>query len=378
MATTVIFDCAALDDAVSKASRIAPKKGDAFDKAAGIVFDIDTNNNFATIRATDLEINYEQRVKILEAKGSPTVWRIPSSILQGITSNLPMAEGAVVEFIDRDDPSVIRFKSGRMVAKLAVMKADDFPRIPSFEAEGMTPAQDLSQRVEQVAWATDPKSPLLGGIHMDGRRIIGCNSTTLAVVECPVALDEPVTVPLGTLTALLKTATDIRVRAEGNRFEMMLDSDTKASTRILEGLYPKVDGVMRPVSEFLGTVRIHRQQFQETLDRMMVMVQNEKSPSLALDFNGTGLINLLTFDMEITGTGRMQDSIDVSSDEWRDTFRIFVHPRMIQDAVTKIRGDYFELSFGHNNPDLAKKSSLRISDDKGYICYVSPKVPSTA
>lgn len=371
MPTSVTFDNAALADAVGKASRIAPKKGAAFDKAAGILFNVDPTHSHAVIKSTDLEVFYEQRVPMVSAKGDPAQWRIPSSILSGVISNLPMGDGSVVEFIDRGDPSVIRFKSGRMVAKLSTISPDGFPLMESFAVEGMTPAQALSAKVEQVSWATDPKSPLLSGVHMDGTRLIGCNQYVLAVVPCEMSLVEPVTVPLATLTALMKSATDIKIRAEDRKFEISLDAETKAWTRIIEGNYPKIDGIMR--EDFTGSIKCHRQQFLDTLDRLMVMVQNEKSPTLTMDINGTGIVKMLTFDMEISGTGRMQDSIDVSSDTFEDSFSMAFIPRMLQEAVGKIRGDYFTLDFGHSDPLRAKKVPVRLTDDAGYVCYVSAK-----
>jgi len=368
--TSVTFDNATLADAVGKASRIAPRKGPAFDKAAGILFKIDPKLSHAELRATDLEVFYEHRIPVLESKGDPCDWRIPSSILQGIASNLPMGDGASVEFIDRGDPSVIRFKSGRMIAKLQTFDAKEFPTQVSFDTAGMTPAQHLSQKLEQVSWATDPKSPLLQGVHMDGNRLIGCNQYVLAVIPCEMEIQEPVTVPLGTLTQLLKNATDIRIRAERQRFEIMLDAETKAWTRIIEGAYPKIDGIMR--TNFIGAVKVHRQQFLTTLDRLMVMVQNEKSPTLTLEVNGTGIIKVLTFDIEISGTGRMQDTIDVSSD-FADIFRIAFMPRMLQEAVEKIKADYFNLDFGHPEPAQSPLQPVRLTDDQGFVSYVSAK-----
>lgn len=368
--TTVTFENPTLADAVNKANKVAPRKGAAYDKAAGILIEVDPAQGFAVIKATDTEITYEQRIPLLEGHGEFAAWRIPSSILQGVITNLPLAQGASVDFIDRNDPAVIRFKSDRMVAKLNCLKAEEFPKLPEFTTDGMTPASELASKVDQVSFAVDTKSPVLSGIHVDGARIIACNQYFLALVPCPVAITDAVTVPLAAISQMLKAATDVRVRANGKRFEMMLDAETKASTTILEGNYPKIDPLLR--TDWYGHIKVHKQQFVETLNRMMVMVQNEKSPTLVVEINGGGLVKMLTFDMEIKGTGRMQDSIDVSSEDFDGVYNINFIPRMLQAGAEHVKGDYFDLSFGVIS-DPSKYASVRIMDDTGYTCIIMPK-----
>lgn len=370
MPTEVTFDNATLADAVQKAGRVAPSKGAGFDKAAGIHFSVNADTREVIVRATNLEITYEQRIYATEVKGNSIAWRIPSVLLTGIAAQLPMGEGHTMKFIDRAD-KWIRMKAGRLVTKLALLSADDYPMnaFDTFDMSDMTPAQELANKVEQVAWSVDKKSKSgpLGGVHIDGTRIIGCCPFHLAIVPCDVGIDAPVTVPLASMTAILKNASSVRCRASGKRFQLALDDETRASCGLLEGKYPNIDAVMR--SNFTGSAKIHKGAFVDTLSNMFVLIRQEKLPTLTLELNGTGLIKTVTFDMEVPETGRMQNSIDIETD-YDSIFRLNFMPHMIHDAVANSKSDYVTLDFGH--PE-GRMDMVRFTDDRGYICYVMPK-----
>lgn len=371
MPTTCVFENALLADAVNKAARISPTKGAAFDKVAGIRMEVNPNKKSAIIRSTDLEVSFEQEIQMVEGKGDSAVWRIPSQILQSLVSTLPMTEGSTVDFIHRNDEA-IRFKSGRTMAKLIMINDHDFPEEIFKWTDGpMAKAEDIAYKVEQVSWACDPKSSVLSGVNIDGEWLVGCNTYVLAVVPSVVPVTEPVTVPLQSLAVILKSASNCQIRAVGKRFQIALDENTRTTSNILEGQYPNVRGVMR--DDFLSSIKVHRQQFIDTLSRMMVLARNEKLPTLKIEINGTGLINMLTFDMDIPGVGRMQDSIDVSG-EFADTFIYGVIPRMLEQAVEHARGDYVEIDFGHADPEKSRMLPMQIRDSHGYRCYIMPKV----
>lgn len=371
MPTTVIFDNALLADAVNKAARISPTKGAAFDKAAGIFFSVNLMKRTCMVRSTDLEISFEQEIPILEGKGYDAQWRIPASILQSLVSTLPMTEGNTTDFIDRGD-ECIRFKSGRTVAKLHMYDIMSFPQGIFDWTEGeLSMAQDIIHKVDQVSWACDRKSTsILSGVHMDGEALYATDTHALAVVPTTVSVDAPITVPLASLSVIMKSASDCRIRAFGHRFQIALDETTRATTNILEGRYPPVKNVMR--SDFLASMKVHRQGFLDTLGRLLVLSKQEKLPTLSIEVNGGGLVSVLTFDMDIPGVGRMQDSIDVETD-FDGVFTLGILPALLNNAVDKARGDYVEIDFGHENPDKSSLQPIQIRDKNGYRCYIMPK-----
>jgi DNA polymerase III sliding clamp (beta) subunit (PCNA family) len=152
----------------------------------------------------------------------------------------------------------------------------------------------------------------------------------------------------------------------------MLDPETKVTCPVLAGNYPKINDSIARLN-FTDTVKIHKAQFVDTLQRMMVMTENDKSPTLSLEFNAEGLIKMLTFGMEIPKTGRMQDAIDIDAEDFEGVFKIYFNPQKLLDAVGQAKADYFMFSFGHENPEKAPLMQCRITTEAGYTCYVMPK-----
>jgi hypothetical protein len=53
-----IFENATIADSIAKASRVAPTKGEAFDKASGILMTLDPEEKTVTLRSTNLMVFY--------------------------------------------------------------------------------------------------------------------------------------------------------------------------------------------------------------------------------------------------------------------------------------------------------------------------------
>lgn len=371
MPTRMTFETALLSDSINKAARIAPTKGAAFDKAAGILFEVDPNTLDVTIKSSNLDVTYRQHLRAKSGSGDVGTWRIPSGMLSQIVSTLPMGEGHTVELIDRGDQA-IRLTSGRVKLRLATLNPEGFPMVEASDPTGMAPANDMAQKVAQVAWSVEKREGVpLSGVRIDGKRLIGCNSYSLAVVPCEVPINDPVTAPLFLIGPLLKQASDIRIKATDNRLHIMLDAETATTSALIEGNYPNVDQVMR--KDFLGAYTVHKPTFMESLNRMLALGRADRVSSMRLEVNGTGLVKTVTFDMEIEEVGRMQDSVDIAS-EFDQTFEILFNPQMIQQAMDACRGDQATMEFGHEDPLRSAKMPVRISDNFGYECYLQPKV----
>jgi DNA polymerase III sliding clamp (beta) subunit (PCNA family) len=365
--TEITFENAQLADALGKANRLAPYKGAAFDAAAGFLMAVNPTTLRMTIRATDLDCTYLQHVPAVSGKGDEVDWRLPSQLLAGMVQSLPMGQGATVKLIDKGD-SFIRLTSGKWVAKLHQLRAEDYPKIPEFDTMDMTEANDFAAKVDQVAWACDLKSNVLCGVHMDGDRLIGCSQHGMAVVPCGVTIEDPVTVPLTSLATILKNATDVRLRAVEKQFQMSLDAETQATARLVPGTYPDVDRIMR--DDQLGWVTVHKQNFLDAMQRMLVLVRQERMPAMRITFDCTGLVNMLTFGMEVESVGQMQDSIDVTSD-FDGQWATHVMPSMIVNAVSHSRADTVTIGFASTDESLSNKVPLVVKDDRGYACYIS-------
>lgn len=369
MTTKVTFDAATLADAVGKAARIAPTKGAAYDQAAGILMSVDPTTSKCILKSTNLDVTYRQELDLAEGTGDPTEWRVPAAILAGLMSNLPLGNGSQVKFIDTGDKN-IRIQCGEMLVKLSMYEGM-FPTIERFDQDNMSEANDFASKVSQVSWACERDNSIMSGVHVNGDMLIGCNRMAAAMVPCLVPLTNPVTVPLWTVAPVLGKASDVRISASEKLLNVALDAETQVTTRIYEGDYPDVARLLR--SDFEGQIEIHKTKFVETMNRMLVVSRTERMPTVKLTINGTGLITSLSFDMDVEGVGRIRDIMDVSG-EFDSVFEIHVTPSLIIPAIDNSRDEMVTLKFGCDDFAKSKKVPLIVSDTRGYVCLVTPRV----
>ncbi len=373
MTTKITFDNPQLADALSKAARIAPTKGAAFDKAAGFHMTVTPMAKKLTLRATNLDTSYIQAVPAVEASGDEAIWRLPSALLSSLVMNLPMSGSDMqTTFIDRGD-GFIRVAAGSVKVRFNTLPAHEFPVLNEFDGSAFKEANEFASKVDQVAWACDKKSTLLSGVHIDGDNLVGCNQQMLAVVPCITSVEEPITVPLLTLAPILKSATDVAIGSDGRRMLMTLDAETQATSQLIEGKYPNYTGIMR--DNFAGFFKVRKQAFNDAMARMMAMFRNERLPTMEVTFDGTGLLKMIVIDMDVPDTGRMQDAIDCMDGDYSESTTLHVIPSMLNDAVSHSQSDVVTIQFGHEDPEMAWKLPLRVSDDRGYECYIMPKRP---
>jgi DNA polymerase III sliding clamp (beta) subunit (PCNA family) len=374
MSTEIIFETAVLSDAVQKASRIAPLKGAAADKAAGIVFDVNVEKRITLIKSTDLDVTYIQRIAARGANGESIRWRIPSLVLSGLLSTFPQGEGHTTRFVDRGDGK-IRIAAGKSTVALNLYEANEYPRFDTFDVH-LTEANQFASKAERISWACDTKSKgALMGVHLTGDLLVGCNNSVIAVVPCRVGLEQAITVPLGSLETLLKGGADVLIAPEADKFYVKLDPDTYATSTIFAQPYPNILHAFR--ENFVGTMEIHRQSFVDSLNRLQAMIRTEREiPTLVMTLETHGFTKQLILDVEVSEMGRMRDEVDVSTPYDDDTiFKYNLVPHMLVDAIEHTEGNKVFLDFGHAE-DRTKddKTSIRIRDESGYFCYISPRV----
>lgn len=369
--TKAVFDAATLADAVQKAARVSPTKGAAYDLAAGVRIVIDPAKSQGIVMATNVDVTYHQVVAAQEITGEARDWRIPSAMLSGLVSNLPLGSGATISFIDPGD-GAIRVKSGKVAVKINMIvkqEPDTYPAIEPFEPAGLTEAGDFAQKVAQVAWACAKDGSVLSGVHVDGESLIGCNRDLAALVPCKVQIDRAVTVPLFTLGTILRNASDVRVVASDRTLNIQLDPETQATSRLFEAEYPNVKGLLR--KDYTMAVTFNRTSFVESAKRMMVVGANDRAPTVKLTFHA-GLVRTLTLDLDVPDAGRIQDTIDVTG-EYTDPAEIGFTPSYIIAAIENAKDNNVTMELGHADPKKFSLSPVRISDGTGYEVLLMPK-----
>lgn len=363
-----VFDAATLADAVSKASRVAPVKGSAYDKAAGVLLEVQPAKLTATLKSTNIDVSYFQRLIMVEAKGDDAVWRIPSAILSGLLSNLPMGTGVTVNFFDRGDGS-IRITSGTVKVKLSTLPAQEFPTVTPFDPAYASEANDFAQKVSNVSWACAKDNSIVSGVHVNGTHLVATDRNVLAMVPCVVPVTEPVIVPLALLAPILKAATDVHVKVADDRLQIVLDAESQSQCNIIEGVYPNTAHLHR--DNYTGKITVPKTQFVDSINRLLIVARAERMPAVLVTIT-PGLTPSMVLDLEASDTGRIQDTIDIGG-EVLEEFKVGITPGYIIPAIENSKAELVTIEYGH--PDTAKAAlyPLRISDDTGYEAIVSPR-----
>lgn len=371
--TKITVETATLSDAVSKAARVAPNKGAAFDKAAGVFIEIDPikTTKHIYVKATDLDTTYLQRVPVLLIEGEDDLWRFPSQLVAGVISNLPLGIGSEVT-LERTGPSEVTVKCGRKRAKIRLYDADDFPTVAPFDPTGMAKVEMFPTRLNQAAWATDPESAILSGVHIDGDSLIACDRTRLVVVPCKVPVVEPITVPLSSIAPVIRNAGTIEVRATDTRLQMMPDVDTQITCLILAATYPNVKGIMR--TSFDGKIDVDREMLLDSLNRMMVMVKTDRYPKVVLTIH-KDYIGLYLGESE---SGEMFDELDAEGGPLPDSPQelvIMFTPSTLINALTASTRASVTIEYGGTagsstwTPD---KLPIHMYDEGGFDAWLMP------
>lgn len=353
-----VASTATLADAVARAARVSPTKGAGYDKAAGVLIEGWPFSGKLVIRTTDLSSTYRQEVAA-DVDGEAT-WRLPSVLLAGVLTGLPMTPGGSVTLDDSGLTAEVKIQCGTAKSRLRLITGD-FPQWEPFDAAALAHIADFGQRVEQVAWATDPKGTVLSGVHINGDRLIACDLYKVCVVPLVVPVEAPITAPLLTLAALLKNAGDVSLQATENKLHLLLDPETQATTNLIAAGYPNVERVMR--DDFMGTVTINRDDLQSAIDRMLVLVAGDRYPRLKVGF-GDGVVML---KMEDEQAGVMQNEVDCKGGQ-ADTFIIELTPRSFIGALSHANHPEVVISYGPKNDQTI---SVQAPD---YRCDLMPRM----
>lgn len=363
----IVVEAATLADAVQKASRVAPTKGSAFDRFAGIYIEVTDemmSSHPVVVRATNGDVTYQQRVGALEYDG-PAQWRIPAPIIAGFLTSIPLDGGRTITFIDKEEDKSIRIVAGKVKAKFNMI-VGEWPIFPDLEDPAtFASASDFSQKADQVVWATHASTTPLSGVHLTGEKLLACDKFKMARIPCVVPLDKPTTVPLRELSRLLANGTDVKLRAIGSKLYIMLDPETQATTTIYTENYPDVEVLVR--NNYSGKISFSRQELLDAIGTQLVLVKGDRYPKLNLKMLSDGDAGVsLTLDMDVPDVGRLQDSIDCKGTVDTGDFEMFIHPVWLQDGLNGTKADRVEMQFGPTALD-----SVYITDDKGYETVVS-------
>jgi DNA polymerase III sliding clamp (beta) subunit (PCNA family) len=352
------FYVATFAAAVERAARIAPNKGIAYDKAAGVILKVDPDEQSACLLSTDLEVMYREEICDVKDYGDEAVeWRLPSDLFSGIIGGLPLDKNVSI----RDDgPRQVRIQCGRKQAKLRTMAADLFPQWSRVDRSALKPVPSFAHRVSQVAWATDRDAAPLTGVHIDGTHLTATDKYRLARVPCDVPVDEPVTVAMRVLAPVLKGLLgDVCIGATARHMLLTVGDEIEVTCVLYEKKFPSVAKALR--EDFTLTAKVHRETLVDSVSSMLVLVKQERYPRMEIDFE-EGAISMF---MTVPEVGDMNDIIEAEL-EGTFPFSVTYNPEFILRALEATSGEYVYWGLGPNRMQIS-----RIKDGD-YIAYLMP------
>lgn len=366
--TRVIFESATIADAIRKAAQIAPTKGSAFDKAAGIVIDMNPGTDFpCVVRVTNTDVYSMEWVDLIEATGEPVSWRLPSRVFAQVMANLPIGSGRNVTLYDERSASgytQLHLSQDRIKAKFNLMRVEDYPLWPVFDPDTLYPANDLGGRIAQVEWAAAAGDPPFSGVHFDGKVALATDryrlaSTTLIIPE----LKEPVTVPAGILGTILKQTGEISIGVEGDQMLIMPDEHTQIRTILYGAEYPKVERIM--LREYPATIKVKKTEMLERMTRATAFSGADRAPTLRV-FIGKEEFAVLMMNEEI---GLLGDVIELPGQCLHSRAEFLFTPKNVMEAISNSPNEEMTISYDPDNP----KKIVYLNGGSGYESWVMPR-----
>lgn len=152
------IQAALLHEALVRANRIAPTKGAALDRAAGIRIEFrnDPTGPVAHIQATDLAVTFYQIVPV-EELSEPCAIRV-SNVVPPFVASLSMDKNQVIRFHREDKKIVVQYNKTRTKATVPEI-VGEYPRIAWHDYDSMTDAADLGNKIASVAWRHHGDAP---------------------------------------------------------------------------------------------------------------------------------------------------------------------------------------------------------------------------
>lgn len=358
----VTFENATIADSISKAARVAPTKGEAFDKASGILMTLDSEDKTVTLRSTNLHLFYLEVVDAVEVEGDGD-WRFSSIVLPAVLSKLPIGSGKLVTFEQKGNE--VHMTSGRTKAKFRTMAPEYYPRWEPYDPELLEMVPDLGARLQQVEWAAEEHHEVTyAGIHLTGEFAIATDRYRLARVPCEAEpITRPITIPAGILKPVIGNLRDVAIGIDENMFLLMPDVSTQLRTRIYEREYPNVLGIFD--REWTDKVAVRKQALIEIIERAQVFVANDRAPQMSVIF-GKGEIAVMCADAE---TGLLGDVIEVPGQCQHPRFKMLFTPRNLTDALAAAPSDEIDLHYDTSNPGMV----VKIDGGSGYTAAVMPR-----
>jgi len=357
--TKVIFETASLADALREAALVAPTRGEAFDKAAGIILDVQGES--VVVKSTDLRLWYMQWVTPIAVEGDPVAWRLPSKIFSQVITKLPLDSKTRVTLTQ--EGNVLKFQHGRKRGQFVLMDMETYPTWLPFNPDDLYEVKNMAAQVNLVEWAASSGTNVpFTGVHFTGEEVLATDRSKVARAPLELEIDEPITVPAGLLGRIIKTTDDVKAYADDRFLYLMPDEHTQVQCSIYGVKYPDMSAVLNVNRPVYVTV-----QKAVLLDAMQVaasFIVGDRLPIMRT-FWGEQEIAVMLANEE---AGHLGDVIDVPGQAMHDRVEIKFDPAHIMSALEHCPSQ--EITIGYDPGNIKKPLYIDGGDGIGY--WVAP------
>jgi DNA polymerase-3 subunit beta len=301
---------------------------------------LESDEGALRLSATDMEISI-QTSSPAEVEGEGRVV-IPARIFNDIVRSLP-AGNFTLEY---DGPEgTVRLAAGENEYTIRTYAADDYPKLPGFEAEGSfrMPGDSLVETVEKVSrsYSRDETRPVLTGILIsfeDARvRMVTTDSYRLSIKETELAttpfegLREAI-IPARAMTEVSRIfsgsdETDVEVSLSENQALFRI-GDVVFGTRLIDGNFPEYRRLLP--TGFEREISVSREDLMGTLRRVNLFAQRQTPPvPVSLSFT-EGSVEVIVKNGDV---GEAHEKLPANSE---DDFLISFNPGYLLDGVSAI------------------------------------------
>ena len=295
------------------------------------------------LSATDMEISI-QTTSAAEVEGEGRVV-IPARIFNDIVRSLP-AGNFTLEYDGSE--GTVRLAAGENEYTIRTYAADDYPKLPEFEAEDSfkMPGASLVETVEKVSrsYSRDETRPVLTGILIsfeDSRvKMVTTDSYRLSIKETELAtapfegLREAI-IPARAMTEVSRIFSgseeeDVEVSLSENQALFRI-GDVVFGTRLIDGNFPEYRRLLP--TGFEREISVSREDLMGTLRRVNLFAQRQTPPvPVSLSFT-EGSVEVIGKNGDV---GEAHEKLPANSE---DDFLISFNPGYLLDGVSAIDTD---------------------------------------
>lgn len=372
--TKVTFETAVFAEAVRRAASLAPTKGSAFDKAAGLIIEIIPEDGDAVFRATD-EMTFMSRwVKPTKIEGEETAWRLPSATFAGVVEKLRATGTVTLEQKDR----VLILESGRTKAQFSLIDYGSYPKWDVFDEEDLTNVENIGVALRMVMWAAASNGEgAMEGVHLTGEYAVATNR--YRVCRYPLKIegipDGGITLSAPSAKSIAETKGDVKFGTNGMQAHFMPDDDTQLKVILYADPFPQPKRVYE--LEYPNQVTVAPSEFLRLVELTNVISMSDRSTPQLRFWIGKGQIAALANNDEI---GMIRDIIDIPGQAQHNRVEIKIGPKDLALALQNGEGQSVTLNYnasisymnlGASDPARIQRV-LRFDKGSGYNAWVIP------